>query len=188
MQDECDVHDMNSKTDYRKLARHHRGLYFVTPSREEVRPPRARERLAGRAGGLCRHCFRCGRPPSSVQAAAACEVTWVRPATPSGRQQSIRDKSFHPSSPYSQDLYERFLELTNHRAVVPQHVEVAMGRQLELPRTGELALSCLCLPGLGRRSHPALAWDRTAPAAAPAPRPCTALGPPSGGCATLSTC
>lgn len=30
------VHDMNSKTDYRKLAHHHRGLYFVTPSREEV--------------------------------------------------------------------------------------------------------------------------------------------------------
>lgn len=29
------VHDMESKTDYRKLAHHHRGLYFVTPSREE---------------------------------------------------------------------------------------------------------------------------------------------------------
>ena len=36
------MHDMNSKTDYRKLARHHRGLYFVTPSREEVRRPPAR--------------------------------------------------------------------------------------------------------------------------------------------------
>lgn len=34
-QDQCVVHDMESKTDYRKLAHHHRGLYFVTPSREE---------------------------------------------------------------------------------------------------------------------------------------------------------
>jgi hypothetical protein len=30
------VHDMNSKTDYRRLAHHSRGLYFVTPSREQV--------------------------------------------------------------------------------------------------------------------------------------------------------
>lgn len=27
---------MDSRTDYRKLASHHRGLYFVTPSREKV--------------------------------------------------------------------------------------------------------------------------------------------------------
>lgn len=27
---------MNSKTDYRRLASHHRGLYFVTPTRDEV--------------------------------------------------------------------------------------------------------------------------------------------------------
>ena len=31
------MHDMNSTTDYRRLAAHRTGLYFVTPSREEVR-------------------------------------------------------------------------------------------------------------------------------------------------------
>ena len=35
LQEQCVVHDMNSRTDYRKLAHHHRGLYFVTPTREQ---------------------------------------------------------------------------------------------------------------------------------------------------------
>ncbi|GAB4817314.1 hypothetical protein N2152v2_004360 [Parachlorella kessleri] len=35
LKEECIVHDMNSKTDYRRLASHHKGLYFVTPSRDE---------------------------------------------------------------------------------------------------------------------------------------------------------
>jgi hypothetical protein len=32
---ECDGHDMASPVDYRRLAQHQRGLYFVTPSRDE---------------------------------------------------------------------------------------------------------------------------------------------------------
>ncbi len=32
---ECEAHDMASPTDYRRLARHQRGLYFVTPGRDE---------------------------------------------------------------------------------------------------------------------------------------------------------
>ncbi|KAG1667947.1 hypothetical protein FOA52_008319 [Chlamydomonas sp. UWO 241] len=32
---ECDSHDMASPTDYRRLASHQRGLYFVEPSRDE---------------------------------------------------------------------------------------------------------------------------------------------------------
>ena len=68
------MHDMNSRTDYRKLAHHHRGLYFVTPTRE-------------------------------------------------------------------QDLAERFLELGNHAPVQRAFVDVAMGRQLELPR----AAGCVAL-------------------------------------------
>jgi peroxisome-assembly ATPase len=35
LQKECVVHDMASVTDYRKLAHHRRGLYFVDPQREE---------------------------------------------------------------------------------------------------------------------------------------------------------
>lgn len=34
-QAECDSHDMASPTDYRRLAKHQRGLYFVTASRDE---------------------------------------------------------------------------------------------------------------------------------------------------------
>jgi hypothetical protein len=37
------VHSMDSLTDYRRLAEHRGGLYFVTPSREHVR--------IGRGGG-----------------------------------------------------------------------------------------------------------------------------------------
>ena len=29
-------HDMDSRTDYRKLAHHHRGLYFTEPDRDEA--------------------------------------------------------------------------------------------------------------------------------------------------------
>jgi hypothetical protein len=36
-----------------------------------------------------------------------------------------------------QDLYERFLELVNGRPVGRDHAEVAMGRKLEMPRSGE---------------------------------------------------
>ena len=35
-----------------------------------------------------------------------------------------------------QDLYERFMQLTNGKPVGPAYAEVAMGRQLEMPRTG----------------------------------------------------
>ena len=31
---ECIEHDMDSRTDYRKLAHHHRGLYFTEPDRD----------------------------------------------------------------------------------------------------------------------------------------------------------
>ncbi|PRW45043.1 vacuolar -sorting-associated 33-like protein [Chlorella sorokiniana] len=94
LKDQCVVHDMESKTDYRKLAHHHRGLYFVTPSREE-------------------------------------------------------------------DLYERFMELTNNQPVRKQYVDVAMGRQLELPRAGGcIALFTfeeLCNRPLGAADYIALA-------------------------------
>jgi hypothetical protein len=36
VQVECDAHDMVSPTDYRRLARHQGGLYFVTQGREEM--------------------------------------------------------------------------------------------------------------------------------------------------------
>lgn len=35
MQKACIVHDMNSVTDYRRLAHHHRGLYFTDDQKEE---------------------------------------------------------------------------------------------------------------------------------------------------------
>ena len=38
-----------------------------------------------------------------------------------------------------QDLYERFMELVNGQPVRPAWVDVAMGRQLEMPRTGGCA-------------------------------------------------
>ena len=34
MQVECMEHDMDSRTDYRKLAHHHRGLYFTELDRD----------------------------------------------------------------------------------------------------------------------------------------------------------
>jgi uncharacterized protein (DUF1810 family) len=37
-----------------------------------------------------------------------------------------------------QELYERFLELANGQPVQRAHVEVAMGRHLEIPRAGAL--------------------------------------------------
>ena len=41
--------------------------------------------------------------------------------------------------PVPQDLYERFMELVNGQPVRPAWVDVAMGRQLEMPRTGGCA-------------------------------------------------
>ena len=35
LQKACIVHDMNSVTDYRRLAHHHRGLYFTDDQKEE---------------------------------------------------------------------------------------------------------------------------------------------------------
>ncbi|KAI3426118.1 hypothetical protein D9Q98_008497 [Chlorella vulgaris] len=94
LKDQCEVHDMDSRTDYRKLASHHRGLYFVTPSREK-------------------------------------------------------------------DLYERFLELVNGRPVGRDHAEVAMGRKLEMPRSGGCATMFtfdeLCSRPLGAADYIALA-------------------------------
>ncbi|PSC67543.1 lactation elevated 1 isoform X1 [Micractinium conductrix] len=94
LKEQCEVHDMDSRTDYRRLAHHQRGLYFVTPSREE-------------------------------------------------------------------DLYERFMELTNGKPVGPAYVEVAMGRQLEMPRTGGcvtlFTFDELCNRPLGAADYIALA-------------------------------
>ncbi|KAL4448617.1 hypothetical protein ABPG75_005836 [Micractinium tetrahymenae] len=94
LKEQCLVHDMESQTDYRKLAQHHRGLYFVTPSREE-------------------------------------------------------------------DLYERFMELTNGQPVRKEWVDVAMGRQLELPRAGGcvalFTFDELCNRPLGAADYIALA-------------------------------
>ena len=57
---------MNSRTDYRKLAHHHRGLYFVTPSREEVRALPA-ALLCAQAGLLLRRPASLPRcPPASL--------------------------------------------------------------------------------------------------------------------------
>ncbi len=36
LQEACVIHDMASPTDYRKLAHHERGLYFVTPDRNAL--------------------------------------------------------------------------------------------------------------------------------------------------------
>jgi peroxisome-assembly ATPase len=66
---ECIIHDMASPVDYRKLASHRSGIYFVSPSREE-------------------------------------------------------------------DLWERFMELTNRVELKMVEVEVAMGRRLKLQRVG----------------------------------------------------
>ncbi|KAL4424629.1 hypothetical protein ABPG77_002247 [Micractinium sp. CCAP 211/92] len=94
LKEQCLVHDMESQTDYRKLAQHHRGLYFVTPSREE-------------------------------------------------------------------DLYERFMELANGQPVRREWVDVAMGRQLELPRAGGcvalFTFDELCNRPLGAADYIALA-------------------------------
>jgi predicted ATPase len=36
LKEACVIHDMQSPVDYRRLARHQRGLYFVTPDRDEA--------------------------------------------------------------------------------------------------------------------------------------------------------
>lgn len=43
VQKACVVHDMNSVTDYRRLAHHHRGLYFTDPKKEEELQARFKE-------------------------------------------------------------------------------------------------------------------------------------------------
>ena len=43
MQKACVVHDMNSVTDYRRLAHHHRGLYFADDQKEEELQARFKE-------------------------------------------------------------------------------------------------------------------------------------------------
>ncbi len=54
--------------------------------------------------------------------------------------------STHAPSPLpvphpAQDLYERFMELANGQPVRREWVDVAMGRQLELPRAGKQGMS-----------------------------------------------
>jgi predicted ATPase len=43
MQKACKVHDMASVTDYRRLAHHHRGLFFTDDEREEELQARFQE-------------------------------------------------------------------------------------------------------------------------------------------------
>ena len=43
MQKACKVHDMASVTDYRRLAHHHRGLFFTDDQREEELQARFQE-------------------------------------------------------------------------------------------------------------------------------------------------
>lgn len=69
LKEECVIHDMESPVDYRQLAQHRSGLYFVGADAGE-------------------------------------------------------------------DLYERFVELTNGQPIAPVSIEVAMGRHLLLPRVG----------------------------------------------------
>ncbi|KAI7840820.1 hypothetical protein COHA_005466 [Chlorella ohadii] len=121
LKDQCVVHDMESKTDYRKLAHHHRGLYFVTPSREE----QLYERFL--------------------------ELTNNQPV--SGGQQYL-------NVALSRSLLHS-LPGTTLLQVGKQYVDVAMGRQLELPRAGGcIALFTfdeLCNRPLGAADYIALA-------------------------------
>jgi protein AFG1 len=90
----CIVHDMASPTDYRKLAHHRGGLYFISEDREN-------------------------------------------------------------------ELQERFIELANNNPVGSQTVDVAMGRTLEMPRTGgcitQFTFDELCNRPLGAADYIALA-------------------------------
>eukprot|EP00887_Chlorella_sp_A99_P004178 scaffold23.g4178.t1 len=97
LKEACVVHDMESQTDYRRLARHHKGLYFVTLDRDQL-------------------------------------------------------------------LWERFVELANNQPIKKAYAAVAMGRQLEMPRTGGciayFKFGELCDRPLAAADYIALANDR----------------------------
>ena len=139
---------MDSRTDYRKLAHHHRGLYFVTPSREEVRASQCL--LCACRQCCCRSpvCLPAYLPPrAGLPASLPASLGALSPNRPAPQPCTLLPPLLvtHPSRapapttpppPPLQDLYERFMELANGQPVGREYVEVAMGRRLELPRAG----------------------------------------------------
>ncbi|KAG2493777.1 hypothetical protein HYH03_007997 [Edaphochlamys debaryana] len=104
---QCRAHDMASGTDYRRLAQHQRGLYFVTAL---AKP--------GSASAPCAASSRAFGAPSAAAMAAAAAADPFAEDTP-----VITDP-----------LTERFTELAGSDATpAPVTVEVAMGRTLQVP-------------------------------------------------------
>lgn len=68
MQKACIVHDMNSVTDYRRLAHHHRGLYFTDAQKEEELQARFKEVAAPNCTGPIRVDVIMGRTLDVAQA------------------------------------------------------------------------------------------------------------------------
>lgn len=112
-QEQCVIHDMASPVDYRRLAQHQRGLYFVTPDR--------------RAAVRARAVARCSRPYYSTFHAFT-HNTCAR----LGHQPTQPTHSF--ATPRDEQLYEAFLEAGGgvHQPA-EDTVQVAMGRTLHVP-------------------------------------------------------
>jgi hypothetical protein len=78
---------------------------------------------------------------------------------------------------WPQDLWERFIELTNGQPVQPVALDVAMGRQLVLPRAGEPSHRHQALPCSSRLCVPPLNSARRLPCAEQPPAPAATLPP-----------
>ncbi|GFR48512.1 hypothetical protein Agub_g10405 [Astrephomene gubernaculifera] len=117
---QCRAHDMESTTDYRRLAHHQRGLYFITPRGSASSSSSSSPSSS---------------PSSSHASSSGASATSSSSSLPGGASTS--------SSSSSDPLMERFLELAGEgaEAPAPARVEVMMGRSLEVP----LAAGKVCM-------------------------------------------
>lgn len=108
-------------------------------------------------GGLQRALFM----PFIARLKRACRIHDMASPTDYRRLAQHRSGLYFTSSHREHELWDRFIELTNNREVGPEWVEVAMGRQLELPRVGGciafFTFDELCNKPLGAADYIALA-------------------------------
>ncbi|KAH7624102.1 hypothetical protein Ndes2526B_g01357 [Nannochloris sp. 'desiccata'] len=108
-------------------------------------------------GGLQRALFL----PFISKLKRACVVHDMASPTDYRKLAHHRGGLYFTSEDRENELQERFLELANNNSIVPQLIEVAMGRTLEMPRTGgcitQFTFNELCNRPLGAADYIALA-------------------------------
>ncbi|PNG99982.1 Lactation elevated protein 1, partial [Tetrabaena socialis] len=125
---QCRAHDMASATDYRRLAQHQIGLYFVAPGASAAVAAAAAAKPAAASAkqtAAAAAATVAAAAPAAAAVGAAAAAT-VAPATAPAAAEAAA---------VGDALLERFAELAGPgaAAAAPSRVEVSFGRTLEVP-------------------------------------------------------